>query len=343
MNPASQKHDPIVAEIHAARERLAEEYHNDLLAYSEAAEAHCHALGFRFAESPRRQAMQDAPLCKLRPERDVAPAMPAQSKSQTITERSSGRRLPARAPSADTSGRDSADFWLGLQQDWDLRRAIFRLKPLAAAERQLSLLTKAVPVLMLAEMFLKQRCRWSFHSPQPTLLLTKRSMLCQSKKISGFATNAVRCTLMGIQIKGGSHEAVGFNFVLPHDVLQSLIQQGYWRFCQKCNAIFFDGSPLNHDVSANKGLYAAGGGHEAAGFFFVLPHDNRPEIQLDQSPVRMSGVGFMPYAVVRIIYRYEGGTSHEVPIEVRADNSGKVLWCNPQFQLSTELYCRRSH
>lgn len=42
--------------------RLAEEYHNDLLAYSEAAEAHCHALGFRFVESPRRQVMQDAPL-----------------------------------------------------------------------------------------------------------------------------------------------------------------------------------------------------------------------------------------------------------------------------------------
>lgn len=58
MNPA----DPIVAEIHAARERLAEEYHNDLLAYSEAAEAHCRASGFRFVESPRRgEAMQDAP------------------------------------------------------------------------------------------------------------------------------------------------------------------------------------------------------------------------------------------------------------------------------------------
>ncbi|WP_420208720.1 hypothetical protein [Candidatus Electronema sp. JC] len=62
MNPAALRHDPIVAEIHAARERLAEEYHNDLLAYSEAAEAHSHALGFRFVESPRRQAMQDAPL-----------------------------------------------------------------------------------------------------------------------------------------------------------------------------------------------------------------------------------------------------------------------------------------
>ncbi len=61
MNPSAKRHDPIVAEIHAARERLAEQYRNDLLAYSKAAEAHCHALGFQFAESPRRQAVQEAP------------------------------------------------------------------------------------------------------------------------------------------------------------------------------------------------------------------------------------------------------------------------------------------
>lgn len=121
--------------------------------------------------------------------------MPAQSKSQTITERSSGRRLPAHRPpthpgemleeeflkpleisraelarhldipysrlSSIIKGRSpvtpdtalrlsqvvgmSADFWLGLQQDWDLwqamrrpeARAIFRLKPLAAAAKSI--------------------------------------------------------------------------------------------------------------------------------------------------------------------------------------------------------------
>jgi hypothetical protein len=57
MNTA-QWHDPIVAEIHATRERLAEEYRDDLLAYSQAAEAHCRALGFRIAESPRLQPVQ---------------------------------------------------------------------------------------------------------------------------------------------------------------------------------------------------------------------------------------------------------------------------------------------
>jgi len=42
--------------------------------------------------------------------------------------------------------------------------------------------------------------------------------------------------------------------------------QSNWRFCQKCQALFFDG------YSA-KGVCPAGGGHSAAGFMFVLPHD----------------------------------------------------------------------
>jgi hypothetical protein len=51
-------HDPIVAEIHATRERLIEQYDNDLLAYSQAAESHCRALGFHIVESPRLQPIQ---------------------------------------------------------------------------------------------------------------------------------------------------------------------------------------------------------------------------------------------------------------------------------------------
>ena len=46
-------HDPIVTEIHATRERLASQFKNDLVAYSEAAEAHCRALGFQFVEVQR--------------------------------------------------------------------------------------------------------------------------------------------------------------------------------------------------------------------------------------------------------------------------------------------------
>ncbi len=42
--------------------------------------------------------------------------------------------------------------------------------------------------------------------------------------------------------------------------------QDHWRFCQKCESLFFDGYPA-------KGVCPAGGGHSAAGFMFILPHD----------------------------------------------------------------------
>ena len=50
MNATPPWHDPVVAEIHATRERLADQYHNDLLAYSKAADARCRALGLVMAE-----------------------------------------------------------------------------------------------------------------------------------------------------------------------------------------------------------------------------------------------------------------------------------------------------
>lgn len=40
--------DPIVQELHAVREKLAEKFQGDLHAYSAAARAHALALGFRF-------------------------------------------------------------------------------------------------------------------------------------------------------------------------------------------------------------------------------------------------------------------------------------------------------
>ena len=49
-----------------------------------------------------------------------------------------------------------------------------------------------------------------------------------------------------------------------------------WRFCQKCNAMFFDGAP-------DKGHCPAGGAHVAQGFIFQLPHDGplTPTAQAD--------------------------------------------------------------
>ena len=54
MNTMPVSHDAIVNEIHATRERLAEQYGNDLLAYSRAAESHCRDLGFKIEPAARR-------------------------------------------------------------------------------------------------------------------------------------------------------------------------------------------------------------------------------------------------------------------------------------------------
>lgn len=65
MNTTVSWHDPVVAEIHAARERLADQYHNDLAAYSKAAEARCLALGLTMAEDINQS---------VRPADSVSPA-----------------------------------------------------------------------------------------------------------------------------------------------------------------------------------------------------------------------------------------------------------------------------
>jgi hypothetical protein len=65
---------------------------------------------------------------------------------------------------------------------------------------------------------------------------------------------------------GGGHSAYdAFPYVLPHDVPGTATAQTDWRFCSKCFAMFYDGYP-------NKGRCAAGEGHLAQGFNFVLPH-----------------------------------------------------------------------
>jgi hypothetical protein len=67
---------------------------------------------------------------------------------------------------------------------------------------------------------------------------------------------------------GGGHQAQGFVFYLPHDVPDT-VGQPDWRFCDKCFGMFFNGDPNPN----TKGRCPAGGGHEAQGFAFVLPHD----------------------------------------------------------------------
>ena len=53
-------------------------------------------------------------------------------------------------------------------------------------------------------------------------------------------------------------------------------QQSDWRFCQKCQVMFYDGFP-------NKGVCEVGGGHLAQGFNFDLPYDMQetPQAQVN--------------------------------------------------------------
>lgn len=51
MTTAPAWRDPIVSDIHAIREQLAERFCDDLAAYSEAAAVHCRELGFRMVPS----------------------------------------------------------------------------------------------------------------------------------------------------------------------------------------------------------------------------------------------------------------------------------------------------
>jgi hypothetical protein len=57
-----------------------------------------------------------------------------------------------------------------------------------------------------------------------------------------------------------------------------------WRFCIKCHAMFFDGSP-------HKGACARGGGHQAQGFMFIPPHTGAsgpPTLHLDRPADRVA-------------------------------------------------------
>lgn len=85
---------------------------------------------------------------------------------------------------------------------------------------------------------------------------------CKSIFFNGFPDK-------GVCRAGGGHDALGFNFLLNHDIPLPPDAQPDWRFCGKCFTMFFDGSP-------NKGACPAGEGHNAQGSRFVISHDIAP-------------------------------------------------------------------
>jgi CubicO group peptidase (beta-lactamase class C family) len=76
---------------------------------------------------------------------------------------------------------------------------------------------------------------------------------------------------------GGAHLAQGFHFLMHFDAGKGdgARRQYDWRFCGKCNAMFFDGYP-------NKGRCAGGDAHNAAGWMFGLVHQSPTGWQQDQ-------------------------------------------------------------
>lgn len=57
--------------------------------------------------------------------------------------------------------------------------------------------------------------------------------------------------------------------------------QFYWRYCGKCQVMFFDGYPA-------KGVCAGGDGHASIGYYFSLPYDV-PATATDQPDWRYCG------------------------------------------------------
>jgi uncharacterized paraquat-inducible protein A len=84
---------------------------------------------------------------------------------------------------------------------------------------------------------------------------------CLTMFYNGFR-NKGRCP------KGGTHfkNADDLDFKLIYNSPESPHRQTNWRYCSKCQALFFDGLK-------KKGVCAAGGVHSAQGFIFTLPHD----------------------------------------------------------------------
>lgn len=71
----------------------------------------------------------------------------------------------------------------------------------------------------------------------------------------------------------GSHEAAGFNFVLPHHVNDNAQNQKNWRFCNKCAGLFWNGDPRSSGSCPKDGR-----GHETNSLNFVLQHNPGEDI-----------------------------------------------------------------
>lgn len=107
---------------------------------------------------------------------------------------------------------------------------------------------------------------------------------CSTLYWDGDPANKGRCPA------GGAHQRGGAALQLPHvHVPEDANNQRRWRFCGKCAGMFWGG-----DLSGATGVCPQGGGHEAVGLEFVLPH-GRPETPTAQQKWRFCAKCFGLY------------------------------------------------
>jgi len=76
----------------------------------------------------------------------------------------------------------------------------------------------------------------------------------------------------GVCPAGGTHTPGPSNYVIPHDIPETSTRQDKWRYCVKCQSMFYQGWPGSNYYKG--GICPAGGAHSAAGFNFVLPYES---------------------------------------------------------------------
>jgi hypothetical protein len=107
-----------------------------------------------------------------------------------------------------------------------------------------------------------------------------------------------------------------------------------WRFCQKCNAMFYNGLPQKFVCTGNRTTTAlvGHGGHEAQGFVFDLPYDQpeTPNVQTGWRQCGKCGVlfwqGAQPSVCIAGGAHEPAGNNFALPHDVPETDSMQAAW-----------------
>jgi hypothetical protein len=124
---------------------------------------------------------------------------------------------------------------------------------------------------------------------------------------------------------GGLHLPLGYNFVLPHDVPGTPTAQTDWRFCGKCNGLFYSGAGGNYYRQSQR--CPGGGLHLPLGYNFVIPH---------QPPV--DGTTNMTAAEAELLRLINDARAHPEKYPPHGNSAGAAMVaCGAGFQYSKKL------